>query len=112
MSALDGNSLEKTLDLLHAAARAGDIVALGAAGVMLEADLTTGAVLGNPAQIARLREKALRNQVILQAVARGIRAAQRRLDDIRSTGKELKTYDQRGKPRSVPNFHGQVERRV
>ncbi len=112
MTALDGTSLENTLDLLHAAARAGDIVTLGAAGAALEADLATGAALGNPEQLVRLREKALRNQVILQAVARGIRAAQRRLDDIRSAGKELKTYDQRGKPRSVPNSHGQVQRRV
>lgn len=112
MIASNANSLEEALDHLHTAARTGDLVAFAEAGTTLEAELAVGVAPGNPEQLVRLREKALRNQVILQAVARGIRAAQRRLEDIRNAGKELKTYDERGKPCSVSNVQGQIQRRI
>jgi hypothetical protein len=91
--------LEATLDRTYNALLSGDLSALGGLGEMLErqADMLTG--LG-PVAADRLRRKADRNGRMLQAAARGIRAAWGRLAEI-SAVPTLTTYDARGRKESV-----------
>ena len=64
------------------------------------------------ALLTRLRTAATVNQALLDAAAKGVRAARERLELARSGGPALSTYDATGKPatRSVP--HPKVERRA
>lgn len=91
--------LDAVLDRTYDALLAGDLLALGALSEML--DSLTSALPGlERATADRLRLKADRNGRMLQAAARGVRAARGRLAEI-SAVPALTTYDARGRRESV-----------
>ena len=62
------------------------------------------------AVIQRLRRKAERNQELLLAAARGIKAAARRVDQLRTTQASLRTYGRDGAAADLTNARGGVNR--
>ncbi len=87
--------LEAALDLTYDALLAGDLPALGALGVTLDRMVDALPRLGRAAA-DRLRRKADRNERLLQAAARGVRAARGRLVEIAALP-TLSTYDAHGR---------------
>ena len=87
--------LDEVLDLARDALLAGDLAALARLGPQLDA-LADTAVPQDRISTDRLRRKAERNARLLQAAARGVRAALGRLSEI-SSGPQLTTYDARGR---------------
>lgn len=89
-------ALEALLDRMQEALQGGDLAALETlAGPLAEA----GATLPQPqdrAVLERLRRKAARNDTLLTASLRGLRAAQRRLAELRSLEQGFSTYDGAG----------------
>jgi hypothetical protein len=100
-------ALETLLDQTAEALLRGDLAAL--------ADLTEAIGAAPPPQdqisAARLRAKAERNARLLQAAARGVKAARARLADI-ALGPVLTTYDARGRRESVAPLGSAPARRV
>jgi len=92
-------TLDDLLDRTHAAVIAGDMAALAALAPQVEAMLDA---LPPPdaATGERLRRKADRNAALLQAAARGVRAAEARLVEILA-GPTLTTYDARGRKAAI-----------
>jgi hypothetical protein len=60
----------------------------------------------------RLRHKARRNASCLQAAARGLRAAQRRLGDMNTATSGLSTYTSRGQRADVGTQTGMMAKRL
>jgi len=106
-----GRALEQLLDRMHAAVLAGDIRDLATAAPELEAVLADFATLGDRGLGERLRRKAARNATCLQAAARGLRAARRRIAEIRSARDGLQTYDGHGKRTDMPQGTGRLAQR-
>jgi NADPH-dependent ferric siderophore reductase len=104
--------VEALLDRVHAALMAGDLSALPACVAMLETlgDPPFGTVGADALQ--RLRAKADRNARCLEAAGRGLRAAQRRLAEIRGAGRALNTYDGTGQRQAIAPAAPQVMRRL
>lgn len=86
--------LEMVLDRTCDALLAGNLAALGALGEALE-DLAGGLAGLDRSAAERVLRKAERNGHLLQAAARGVRAARGRLTEI-SAAPTLTTYDSRG----------------
>lgn len=85
-------SLEDLLDATTAALLAGDLTALARLAPQMEqADLSPA----DQPQLLRLQSKAHRNARLLQAAARGVKAARLRVDEI-TRGPTLTTYDAQG----------------
>lgn len=90
------------LDGVHQALLAGDYAALPALTTALTAEMAAlEATPPGRAVLEAVAQRAARNESCLLAAQRGIRAAQRRLRDIRSTGNSLVTYDQKGRRAEV-----------
>lgn len=87
-------SVEAGLDRLIAALRGGGIEDLGGLAEALEAELARiGPLDGAAAQ--RIRDRAQEAALLLEAAAKGVRAARRRIAEIRATGQDgagLSTY--------------------
>ena len=83
--------LEVILDDSRAALLAGDMARLAD----LAAALADASPPAEPAALRRLRRKAERNAQLLAAALKGIRAAQRRLQDLTGQGRSS-TYDAQG----------------
>jgi hypothetical protein len=77
----------------------------------LEAEL---ALMGSAdaEDLALLRRKALRNAACLDATARGIRAARRKLAEIRAINSGLVTYDEKGRRDGVPTLSVRLTQRL
>lgn len=104
--------LEQVLDRIHAAVVAGDLVQVrGLAGEVdsLLADLPR---LQDQGLADRLRAKAARNATCLQAAARGVRAARRRMTEIRAAQDGLATYDGQGKRLDLAQNAGNLTQRL
>jgi hypothetical protein len=99
--------MDRLLDQTHAALIAGDLAALGP----LAETMAQGLARLDRASAERLRRKADRNAQMLQAAARGVRAAQRRLAEI-SAEPGLTTYDARGRRAEVGQVSGAAPRRI
>lgn len=100
---MDGNGadIETLLDDVHRALLAGDLTALPELATLME-----GATVDANAQDAsttdRLRRKAQRNGELLQATTRGLRAAHRRLQELRqATRDQMATYDGNGRRQTL-----------
>lgn len=106
-----GRALERLLDRMHVAVLAGDIRDLATAAPELEAALANFATLDDRALGERLRRKATRNATCLQAAARGLRAARRRITEIQSARDGLQTYDGHGKRTELPQGTGRLAQR-
>ena len=92
-------SLENLLDQAAEALLRGDLAALPALSDAIESaaqDLPEDTALAE-----RVRRKADRNARLLQAAARGVRAARGRLTEIAS-GPVLTTYDSLGRRAAIP----------
>jgi hypothetical protein len=85
------------LDEIHAALLRHDYGALAPLGSALEHELDHPAQKLEPASLDLIRRKADRNAATLVAVQRGIRAAVRRITEIRSVSTGMVTYDRSGR---------------
>lgn len=90
-------AVEHLLDQMHAALLAADFPALSRLSPQLEAALAELSPGRDPALLTRLRQKATRNATCAQAAGRGVRAAIRRLDEVRKNAAGLVTYDESGR---------------
>jgi hypothetical protein len=102
-------TLEELLDQTHAALLRGDLAALSGLFPMIEGKAQT--VPRNRALIERLRTKADRNMRLLQAAARGVRAAKGRLAEI-AAGPVLTTYTARGHREAVAPLSDAAPKRL
>lgn len=90
------------LDGVHQALLRGDYAALAALTNALTAEVAAlQTALPGRAVLDAVAQRATRNEACLLAAQRGVRAAQRRLRDIRSAGSGLVTYDQKGRRAEV-----------
>jgi hypothetical protein len=98
--------LSRSLDTVHEVLRSGDLAALPAAAEGMECSLAVLAAAGarpsDAAGLAAIRRKLERNALCLQGSARGIRAARRRIAEVRAAGKGLAAYDAAGRRPSEP----------
>lgn len=85
------------LDQMHAAILKADFAALAELTPALETSLAKVEALKDRALLAQINAKAQRNAACLMAAGRGVRAAQRRLTELRNAGQGFSTYDGRGK---------------
>ena len=67
----------------------------------------------DPATLGRLRKKSKRNQQLLTAALRGVRAVMSRLNILRNGPGEMNTYDQSGQRKTLNGGHrGALHRRA
>ncbi len=92
-------TLDSLLDATRDALLAGDFAALAGLGAGVAAEADRLPVLDAVAA-QRLRSKAERNERLLQAAGRGLRAARDRMAEIAS-GPSLATYDSHGRKASL-----------
>ena len=92
----DTLALEAALDDLYQRVLAADFRALPEIAVKTEQLLQRLDLVRDKNVVERLRTKAQRNGLCLQAAARGMRAAQRRLAEMSSTDAGLATYTSKG----------------
>lgn len=108
--------LGRSLDRLHDLMRRGDLGALPDAAAGMEADLAAlsraGVAPPTASDLAVIRRKLERNAACLQAAARGIRAARRRIAEVRGAASGLGTYDAAGRRAGGPGLPAALVRRV
>jgi hypothetical protein len=92
--------LAATLDHLRARVLSGAILELGPLSERLERLVATAGSL-TAAEADIVRGKARQNALILVAAMKGVRAAQRRLTDLREAEKGLRTYGPKGERSAV-----------
>lgn len=101
--------LEELLDQTQAALLQGDLAALAMLGPRVEAVADSlGAADAGTAD--RIRHKARRNLILLEASSAGLRAAQARLGDILA-GPTLTTYDAMGRKAAIALVSAAAPRR-
>jgi hypothetical protein len=106
---MQNDTMERLLDQMHTAILTADFGALGPLAQALELALA-GLDRPNQALLQRISHKAARNATCLQAAGRGVRAAVRRLAEVRQNAAGLVTYDGAGK-RAAYGGPGQLARR-
>ncbi|MCK8463351.1 flagellar biosynthesis protein FlgN [Aliiroseovarius sp. S1339] len=62
--------------------------------------------------LERLRDQVDRNQQLLAAAARGIRSVKQRLDALKTSQTELRTYSQAGRPQDLSKQESRFERKA
>lgn len=112
MPAIDdqGSTALAVLDAIYAALLRSDLDALPGLTERLELDLSRHYPTFGERALRQIRQKADRNAVVLLAAQRGIRAARRRIDDIRSASAGLVTYDRSGKRAEVSEQRSLAQR--
>lgn len=100
----------RLLDDVHAALQAHDYAALPALTAALTVALDDPGEKLDMKALQTIRRKADRNASTLLAVQGGIRAALRRLDDIRSVSNGLVTYDRSGRRQEQQAVQGLAAR--
>jgi hypothetical protein len=105
------DSLIATLDSVHVAILVGQIQNLDnlTHKIGMESDDLSSAT---PQQLHDVRNKAARNALCLQAAMKGIRAAQRRLAELRQAQVGHVTYDQHGQRATLGALPGSVRQRI
>ena len=105
-------------DLLHeerAALRAADFAGLAPLAVRKDRLLDRLGLASRPQDevgVDRIRRAAQRNQRLLLASLRGVRAARQRLEDIKSARSVLNTYDHLGNRQDIHLDIGNLEHRA
>jgi hypothetical protein len=89
------------LDLVHSALQAADYAALARLEQGLAQEMARPGLALSTADLQLIKRRAERNAHCLQAAGRGIRAARRRLAEIRGAATGLVTYDRAGKRADV-----------
>ncbi len=102
--------IEVLLDLAHGAVAGARFAALAALAPQLEQALARFDPQRDAALLDRVRRKAARNAACLLAAGRGVRAAVRRIEEVRRAATGLVTYDGRGK-RAVSGSSGTLSQR-
>lgn len=108
----DLQHLEQALDRVHALLLAANFSELPKIVSETEGLLAGLAGLPDTAVAARLRAKATRNGQCLQAAARGLRSARRRLGEMAGNAASLSTYTSRGKRSEVGCAPGKMTQRL
>ena len=103
--------LEQILDCIHDAVVAGDLLLVRGLATELDSLLAELPRLHDQGLADRLRAKAARNAACLQAAARGVRAARRRMTEIRAVQDGLATYDGQGKRLDLAQNGGKLTQR-
>ena len=103
--------LSAELDRVYHVLRSGRLEGLAAATQALEAELAR-LDPADPAGLDLLRHKAQRNAACLDAAARGVRAARRRLAEIRTIESGLGTYDDKGRRDELPGLPIRLTQRL
>ena len=85
------------LDEIHGALLRHDYGALGPLGLALEAELDQPSQQLDARAVQVIRARADRNAATLQATTRGIRAALRRMAEVRQAARGMVTYDRSGR---------------
>ncbi len=93
---MPNDSVEQLLDEMHAAILVADFPTLGQLTPLLEASFA-GLQRPNEAVLLRISRRVARNAACLQAAGRGVRAAHRRLTELRQNASGLMTYTGAGK---------------
>ena len=108
----DLDRLEVVLDQLHQCILVADFDELPK--ILAETERLSAALvtLPNRSFAERIRYKASRNGQCLQASARGLRAAQRRLDEVNTATTRLSTYTSRGLRAEVGTCPGTLAQRI
>ena len=108
----DAEDLEAALDHLYRSILIADFGELP--NILAKTEHLTGrlAPISDKTLAQRLRAKAIRNGLCLQASARGIRAAQRRLGDVTNASTQLSTYTNLGRRSEIPTTPGEVAKRL
>ena len=105
------NDIEGVLDTIHAALLAGDIAVIGAlSGELDRLSGNLGDCAG--AQLQRIKAKAARNALALRAADKGVRSAQRRLQELREAASGHRTYARDGQRAAMPGQSGSLQQRV
>ncbi|MDT8857998.1 hypothetical protein RNZ50_23790 [Paracoccaceae bacterium Fryx2] len=107
-----GTTLERHLDAMHAAVLAGDLATLTPLGAEVEALVEQIGGIADDALIQRLRQKAGRNAACLLAALNGLRAARRRIGEVKAVRAGMATYDGQGRRISVAADGAHLTRRV
>lgn len=110
MPATDGGRALGLLDETYAALLRTDLAALAGLSAALERELQLVAGGLAEVQLRAIRQKADRNAVVLLAAQRGIRAARRRLQEVRSASSGLVTYDRSGRKAEVSEARSLAQR--
>ena len=109
--ARDTGAMETLLDAVHAALRAGDFAGLPALTAAVQA-LDLDALPRDAATLRAVQRKLVRNDACLQASARGLRAARRRMTEIAAARAGLQTYTQSGSRQPIGQSPGALVQRV
>ncbi len=89
------------LDQVYEALLRSDYAALPGMTALLEQELLSPSATLTETHLITIRRKAARNGACLLAAQRGVKAARRRLAEIRSTANGLVTYDRKGRRAAV-----------
>ena len=109
----DADRLEAALDALHKSILAGEFGNLSKILEETERLAVRLPAITDQFVAARLRSKANRNGLCLQAAAKGLRAAQRRLSEMSTAGgTQLATYTNRGQRTAVGLGEGTMAKRL
>jgi hypothetical protein len=84
------------LDRIHSAILVADFALLEQLTPALETSMAAARTMRETALLAQIQAKAERNAACLMAAGRGVRAAQRRLTEIRDAAQGFSTYNGRG----------------
>jgi hypothetical protein len=98
------------LDQVYAALLKSDYAALAGLSARLEKEMQTPSEKLTEARLRIITRKAERNAACLLAAQRGIKAARRRLSEIRSSGAGLVTYDRSGRRAEVTEGRNLAQR--
>ncbi|MCE2738834.1 MAG: hypothetical protein LW703_10790 [Rhodobacter sp.] len=99
------------LDRVYHVLRSGKLEGLAAASQALETELAQ-LDPADGAGLDLLRHKAQRNAACLEAAARGVRAARRRLTEIRMIESGSGTYDDKGRRDELPGLSIRLTQRL
>lgn len=98
------------LDQVYDALLRSDFTALPGMTEQLEREMQDPSQTWNAAHLKAIHRKAERNGACLMAAQRGIKAARRRLAEIRSTATGLVTYDRSGRRAEVTESRNLAQR--
>lgn len=109
---IDATVVEAALDQMYQCVLAANFDNLPK--IVMETEQLVGRLdsLTDEAAAVRLRHKAHRNGLCLQAAARGLRAAQRRLGEMSNTNDRFSTYTSGGQRAEVATGPGSLAQRL
>ncbi len=91
----DADALD-LLDQIHGAILRADFAQLSSLTPALEKSISHAAQIQDAQLLQKIQQRAQRNAVCLLAAGRGVRAAQRRINELRDIRQGFSTYNDRG----------------